>query len=55
MYGYVCGRCGAYLDPGERCDCIEIEDKEKAAEPVRENGSEKKKRTRRKSTVLCKA
>ena len=54
MYGYVCGRCGAYLDPGERCDCIENE--EKSAELIRENGSEKKKRTsRKKVAALCEA
>ena len=23
MYSYKCGSCGAYLDPGERCDCKE--------------------------------
>ncbi len=22
MNNYVCDRCGAMLDPGERCDCI---------------------------------
>lgn len=54
MYGYVCERCGAYLDPGERCDCIE--DEEKAAEPKKTGGSEKKKRTsRKKVAALCKA
>ena len=54
MYGYVCGRCGAYLDPGERCDCIENE--EKAAEPKKTGGSEKKKRTsRKKVAALCEA
>lgn len=21
MYYRVCGECGAYLDPGERCEC----------------------------------
>lgn len=21
MYGYQCPDCGAWLDPGERCDC----------------------------------
>ncbi|MDR2044869.1 MAG: hypothetical protein LBQ15_11025 [Clostridium sp.] len=20
---YICGRCGAHLDPGERCDCMD--------------------------------
>lgn len=28
MYAYICPDCGAYLDPGEVCDC---QDKEKAA------------------------
>lgn len=23
MYKYVCECCGAYLDPGEKCDCEE--------------------------------
>lgn len=23
MYGYICPKCGAHLDPGETCDCIE--------------------------------
>lgn len=23
MYTYICPRCGLYLDPGEKCDCIE--------------------------------
>lgn len=23
MYYCVCPACGAYLDPGERCDCAE--------------------------------
>lgn len=22
MYGYICDRCGAHLDPGEKCECI---------------------------------
>lgn len=21
MYTYICEKCGAYLDPGEDCDC----------------------------------
>lgn len=21
MYGYRCPECGAFLDPGEKCDC----------------------------------
>ena len=25
MYFKVCPRCGAHLDPGERCDCRETE------------------------------
>lgn len=25
MYGRVCQRCGAFLDPGEICDCREQE------------------------------
>lgn len=24
MYYYICDICGSHLDPGERCDCIEI-------------------------------
>lgn len=24
MRGYVCDRCGATLDPGERCDCRDV-------------------------------
>lgn len=23
MYAYICPCCGAYLDPGEICDCTE--------------------------------
>ena len=23
MYNYQCEHCGAYLDPGEKCDCAE--------------------------------
>lgn len=23
MYAYICPDCGAYLDPGEQCDCNE--------------------------------
>lgn len=34
MYGYVCDRCGAYLDPGEKCDCVQ---ERKSAEFVKEN------------------
>ena len=25
MYEYVCRICGASLDPGEKCDCMERE------------------------------
>lgn len=32
MYGYICPNCGAHLDPGERCDCIE--EKERNRETV---------------------
>lgn len=24
MYFYTCPNCGAALDPGEKCDCMEI-------------------------------
>ena len=39
MHGYICPECGAYLDPGERCDCIEEMEKEsrRRAERQREN------------------
>ncbi len=23
MYGYICEDCGAHLDPGEKCDCVQ--------------------------------
>ena len=23
MYGYICEECGAHLDPGEECDCVQ--------------------------------
>ncbi len=23
MYGYICPDCGAHLDPGEKCDCLD--------------------------------
>lgn len=23
MYRYICGKCGAHLDPGEDCDCAQ--------------------------------
>lgn len=29
MYRYQCEKCGAYLDPGERCDCEEEAKREK--------------------------
>lgn len=28
MYGYICDKCGANLDPGERCDCEEVKAEE---------------------------
>ena len=28
MYLYICPVCGAYLDPGERCDCTEERERE---------------------------
>ena len=28
-YFYVCERCGAALDPGERCECLRAEKTEK--------------------------
>ena len=36
MYGYICPDCGAYLDPGETCDCIEErkEHEEKSNEAI---------------------
>lgn len=52
MYGYRCPECGAFLDPGERCDCA-IE-KEKAAELRREQDSKPKKRTSRKKRSCAK-
>ena len=27
MYAYICPDCGAYLDPGEKCDCRREEEK----------------------------
>lgn len=50
MYGYKCLYCGAYLDPGEKCDCI-IE-REKAAE-LKKEPTAKKKRTSRKKKIIC--
>lgn len=32
LHIYICPECGAYLDPGERCDCTE----ERAAEVERQ-------------------
>lgn len=29
MYGYRCDRCGAYLDPGEQCDCQEQKERQR--------------------------
>lgn len=26
MYFRICPRCGCNLDPGERCDCLEVEE-----------------------------
>lgn len=28
MYAHKCEFCGAYLDPGERCDCLDEKEKE---------------------------
>jgi len=44
MYFNVCPHCGAHLDPGERCDCLQ----EKQKSPIREHivsDSEKSRRT----------
>ncbi len=35
MYTYQCGRCGAFLDPGERCTCAGGPPKEKTAPSIR--------------------
>lgn len=32
MHRYTCHKCGANLDPGERCDCEDV----KAAEQMRQ-------------------
>lgn len=29
MYGYLCEKCGAHLDPGEHCDCEEAAEQER--------------------------
>lgn len=26
MYTYICPRCGLYLDPGEKCDCLKTQE-----------------------------
>lgn len=31
MYGHRCSICGAYLDPGEKCDCMAEENANKKA------------------------
>ena len=53
MYGYKCQYCGAYLDPGEKCDCV-LEN-EKAAELKAQSGKTVEKQTSRKKSVLCNA
>lgn len=47
MYGYKCQYCGAYLDPGEKCDCV-LEN-EKAAELKAQSGKTVEKQTRHKN------
>ena len=27
MYYYECPHCGCYLDPGERCDCLKTQER----------------------------
>ena len=27
MHNYICDNCGAYLDPGERCTCHNVHEK----------------------------
>lgn len=27
MYTYICPRCGLYLDPGEKCDCLKTQER----------------------------
>ena len=53
MYGHKCPECGAYLDPGEKCDCVL--EKEKAAELRAQSGKQIKKRTSRRKAALCEA
>ncbi len=26
LYAYICPKCGAHLDPGEKCDCSDRDD-----------------------------
>lgn len=26
MHRYICKKCGAYLDPGEKCDCAGLKE-----------------------------
>lgn len=37
MYGYICEECGAHLDPGEECDCVQRrkEVRKRQAEAIR--------------------
>ncbi|MCD8005083.1 MAG: hypothetical protein LUE91_05465 [Oscillospiraceae bacterium] len=31
---HICSRCGAHLDPGEQCDCMDrVQPRERAARP----------------------
>lgn len=32
MYGYRCDKCGAFLDPGEKCDCQEQRERQREAQ-----------------------
>ena len=34
MMNYICEHCGAYLDPGEKCDCMD--EKKKNIERIME-------------------
>lgn len=27
MHAYICPRCGLYLDPGEKCDCLKTQER----------------------------